>query len=117
MKCRYEYEVRAQCPVNPTDTDLYAFVIESESLIEVEKIVAFFKDRAGQTQVFLYLELPVSTPHPNPGFPQEVRGPFMHRPGDDDSAAVTFWGKRDLRDVLRKMLAELDRHYTARGHG
>ena len=35
----------------------------------------------------------------------------MHRDGDDDSAAVTFWGKRDLRKVLRKMLSALDKHY------
>jgi hypothetical protein len=52
MKCRYEYEVRAQCPVNPADTDLYAFVIESEALIEVERIVKFFAERAGAQQVF-----------------------------------------------------------------
>jgi hypothetical protein len=43
--------------------------------------------------------------------PVQVRGPFMHRPGDDDSAAVTFWGKRDLREVLKKALALLDAHY------
>lgn len=41
----------------------------------------------------------------------QLNGPFMHRPGDDDSAAVTFWGKRDLRDVLRRALALLDQHY------
>ena len=35
MKCTYEIEVRAQCPVNPADTDLYAFKIESAELIEV----------------------------------------------------------------------------------
>lgn len=52
MKNTYEVEVRAQCPVNPSDTDLYAFTIESESLIEVEKIVAFFKEHAGQKNVF-----------------------------------------------------------------
>jgi hypothetical protein len=52
MKARYELEVRAQCPVNPTDTDLYAFVIESESLIEVEKIVAFFDANAKAQRVF-----------------------------------------------------------------
>ena len=40
-----------------------------------------------------------------------IAGPFLHRPGDDDSAAVTFWGKKDLRPVLRKMLAMLDEHY------
>lgn len=52
MKNTYEYEVRAQCPVNPSDTDLYAFTIESESIVEVEKIVEFFKKEAGQKQVF-----------------------------------------------------------------
>lgn len=52
MKCRYEIEVRAQCPVNPEDTDLYQFAIESESLIEVEKITAFFKAKAGKKETF-----------------------------------------------------------------
>lgn len=52
MNCTYEVEVRAQCPVNPTDTDLYAFTIRSESLIEVEKIVAFFQAHAGKQNVF-----------------------------------------------------------------
>jgi hypothetical protein len=44
--------------------------------------------------------------------PRQVQGPFIHRPGDDDSAAVTFWGKDDLRIVLRKALAMLDEHYA-----
>lgn len=44
-----------------------------------------------------------------------LQGPFIHRPGDDDSSAVTFWGKRDLREVLRKMLAALDVHYGDAG--
>jgi hypothetical protein len=52
LQNKYEVEVRAQCPVNPADTDLYAFTIESEALIEVEKIVAFFKDKAGAQRVF-----------------------------------------------------------------
>lgn len=38
--------------MNPADTDLYAFVIESEELIEVERIVAFFKKNAGRKKVF-----------------------------------------------------------------
>ena len=42
---------------------------------------------------------------------RHVKGPFIHRPGDDDSAAVTFWGKQDLRIVLKKALAFLDAHY------
>ena len=38
----------------------------------------------------------------------------MHRPGDDDSSAVTFWGKADLYDVLKKALGLLDEHYAER---
>lgn len=52
MRNRYEIEVRAQCPVNPKDTDLYQFTIESKTLIEVEKIAAFFKANAGKKNVF-----------------------------------------------------------------
>jgi hypothetical protein len=40
----------------------------------------------------------------------------MHHPGDDDSAAVTFWGKQDLRTMLRMALERLDEHYSSRGH-
>lgn len=49
------------------------------------------------------------------GKPAQVAGPFIHHPGDDDSAAVTFWGKQDLRDVLRTALALLDAHYARVG--
>lgn len=86
--------------------------VYAEEMTDRVEIIA--KDIEGQrfTGLRFYLELPVSTPHPNPGFPQEVRGPFVHRPGDDDSAAVTFWGKRDLRTVLRKALELLDEHYA-----
>ena len=47
------------------------------------------------------------------GSTENVRGPFIHRPGDDDSAAVTFWGKRDLRRTLAKALKLLDAYYIA----
>lgn len=52
MKCQYDIEVRAQCPVNPNDTDLYQFTIESEKFIEVEKIAAFFQENAGKLETF-----------------------------------------------------------------
>ncbi len=52
MKCTYEIEVRAQCPVNPKDTDLYQFTLESEQMIEVERILAFIKEYAGRRKVF-----------------------------------------------------------------
>ncbi len=78
------------------------------------------------TGLRLYLELPVTVggtgQHrsegadvypPVNGKPAQVSGPFIHHPGDDDSSAVTFWGKRDLREVLKKALAMLDEHYGA----
>jgi len=52
MKNRYEIEVRAQCPVNPSDTDLYQFVILSSAIIEVEKITVFFAEHAGKKETF-----------------------------------------------------------------
>ena len=58
------------------------------------------------TGLRFYLYLPVT----GEGGEQH-QGPFIHRPGDDDSSAVTFWGKKDLRDVLRQALAKLDAHY------
>lgn len=68
------------------------------------------------TGLRFYLELPV-TVKTEKGATGQLRGPFLHRPGDDDSSAVTFWGKQDLRIVLRKALAELDQHYAAREEG
>lgn len=52
MLNKYEYEVKAQCPVNPEDKDRYVFCIESEGLIEVEKIIEFFAKNAGKKKVF-----------------------------------------------------------------
>ena len=68
------------------------------------------------TGLRFYLELPATLPERTDwsldGMGNNVRGPFIHRPGDDDSAAVTFWGKRDLRVVLLKALGLLDAHYV-----
>lgn len=87
-----------------------------------ERIEIISKEIEGDrfTGLRFYLELPVTIPisqdGQNCGYTQH-RGPFLHRPGDDDSSAVTFWGKRDLRDMLRKALALLDQHYIERGNG
>ena len=59
------------------------------------------------TGLRFYLYLPVTTPEGG-----QFAGPFVHRDGDDDSAAVTFWGKNALRDCLRDALAKLDEHYA-----
>lgn len=55
------------------------------------------------TGVRFYLELPATVDGKN------YQGPFLHHVGDDDSAAVTFWGKHRLRQVLVLALAELDK--------
>jgi hypothetical protein len=69
------------------------------------------------TGLRFYLELPVTIPTGAGNGLVVHRGPFMHRPDDDDSAAVTFWGKRDLRETLRIALARLDVHYAAANDG
>lgn len=58
----------------------------------------------GFTGIRFYLELP-ATVHG-----QEFKGPFIHHPGDDDSSAVTFWGKLQLRYMLQKAIQLLDEY-------
>ena len=72
-----------------------------------DRVEIIGKEIEGQqfTGLRIYLELPVTIPS------GQLSGPFIHHPGDDDSAAVTFWGKRDLRPLLKKALALLDEHY------
>lgn len=83
-----------------------------------DRIEIISKEIEGQTFTGLrfYLELPVTMIGENQVLSQ-VKGPFIHHPGDDDSAAVTFWGKRDLRAVLRSALNLLDRHYVEQQRG
>jgi hypothetical protein len=63
------------------------------------------------TGVRFYLELPVTMGDPPS---RQVRGPFMHRPGDDDSSAVTFWSRRDLRGLLARAIELIDAHHAAK---
>ena len=99
--------------------------VYAEEMTDRIEIIGKTIDGHEFTGLRFYLELPVTVGGdgrhrsdepvfpPINGKPAQVSGPFMHRPGDDDSAAVTFWGKRDLREVLRKALAMLDAHYDA----
>jgi hypothetical protein len=84
--------------------------VYAEEMTDRVEIITKHTHDGAFTGLRFYLELPISIPGPG-GTSLSHRGPFIHRPGDDDSAAVTFWGKRDLRTLLRKALAELDRHY------
>ncbi len=89
--------------------------VYSEEMTDRVEIIAKEIDGRAYTGLRFYLELPATIPHEHGGT-VTVHGPFMHRPGDDDSAAVTFWGKQDMRMLLRKALALLDAHYEKDGH-
>ncbi len=65
------------------------------------------------TGIRFYLELPVALSTPpaklggEPGV-THISGPFVHKPGDDDSAAVTFWGKRAFKAAMIRALQLID---------
>ena len=96
--------------------------VYSEEMTDRIEIV----EKNGFTGLRIYLELPATTVPDRlaGGFrrkatikdPEDTlhhtQGPFIHHTGDDDSAAVTFWGKRDLLAVLKKAVAELEDHYA-----
>lgn len=84
--------------------------IYAEEMPEEPRLEIIEKEIDGHkfTALRIYLELPATVDG------KQYQGPFMHRPGDDDSAAVTFWGKRDLRVTLRKALKLLDAHYAGK---
>lgn len=91
--------------------------VYAEEMTERLEVISKTIDGHAFTGLRFYLELPATIPNPDRDSASptaNVQGPFMHRPGDDDSAAVTFWGKRDLRKVLRIALEKLSGHYEAR---
>lgn len=84
--------------------------IYAEEMTDRVEIISKEIDGHEFKAVRFYLELPVT--ETVAGVHHQIKGPFIHRPGDDDSAAVTFWGKKDLRPLLRQALALLDEHYA-----
>lgn len=83
--------------------------VYAEELTDRVEIVS--KEIEGEvfTGVRFYLYLPVTVDG------KQHQGPFVHRPGDDDSSAVTFWGKRKLREALQRALDLLDEPPAPRG--
>jgi hypothetical protein len=92
--------------------------IYAEELTNRVELITKTIDGREYVAVRFYMELPCTVPNRDDFARQvptvNVRGPFMHRPGDDDSAAVTFWGKRDLREILLKAVDLIDGHYADR---
>ena len=84
--------------------------VYAEEMTEHMEIVEKEVDGIVFTGLRFYLHLPTTLP--NGG---EIKGPFIHREGDDDSSAVTFWGKRDMRGLMAKGLDMLNKHYNERG--
>jgi hypothetical protein len=72
---------------------------------KIEKVV----DGIPYYGIRLYLYMPVTNVLGS-NIGREVRGPFIHRDGDDDSSAITFWStsKQALRNALGAMMVELD---------
>ena len=81
--------------------------VYAEEMTDKVEIVEKVADGNRFTGLRFYLELPVTLGS------AQAQGPFIHRPGDDDSSAVTFWGKQDLRKMLRTALRKLDAYYDA----
>lgn len=79
--------------------------IYAEEMTHRVEIISKEIDGQEFTGCRFYLHLPATVGG------KQYQGPFIHRPGDDDSSAVTFWGKKDLREVLKRAIAELDKHY------
>jgi hypothetical protein len=77
--------------------------VYAEEMTDRIEIISKEIDGRTFTELRFYMELPATIREDEPGKTRRV--------GDDDSATVTFWGKRDLRGVLRKALAMLDVHY------
>lgn len=85
--------------------------IYAEEMTDRIELIEKEVDGTKFTAVRFYLELPVTVPNAQGTGVALYKGPFQHKSGDDDSAAVTFWGKKDFRHVLQKALDILDQHY------
>ena len=98
--------------------------IYAEEMTDRIEIIEKEIDGAKFEAVRFYLYLPTSfyvsptgTSHPvmSGQIPHgELKGPFIHREGDDDSAAVTFWSRGKLREILQKAIELLDAHHAAK---
>ena len=84
--------------------------IYAEEMTDRVEVVEKSIDGVTFTGLRFYLELPATVDG------KQYQGPFMHRTGDDDSAAVTFWSKSDTRELLRKSLKVLDEHFTSKAN-
>lgn len=98
--------------------------IYAEEMTNEVEIISKELEGGTYTAVRFYLHLPVTYQsyakdmcgdNIGNGETRQMKGPFIHHPGDDDSSAVTFWGKKDLRALLVKAIEKLDEHHASKG--
>lgn len=97
--------------------------VYAEEMTDRVEIVSKVIDGVEYTGIRFYLYLPVTRYNDEYGTTEQIKGPFEHRFGvtgdgkpviDDDSSAITFWGKKDLRVMLQKAMTVLDDHLILR---
>lgn len=81
--------------------------IYAEEITPQVEIIEKTNEEGTFTGLRFWLYLPVTLPNG-----EQAQGPFMHRPDDDDSSAVTFWGKRAMIPVLERAVELLKAHYA-----
>lgn len=86
--------------------------VYAEEITDRVEIVTKEIDGKTYTGIRFYLELPATDQ-----YGVQHRGPFMHHPGDDDSSAITFWGKTDIRKAFAKAIDLIDERYRSRRGG
>lgn len=87
--------------------------IYAEEMSGNVELVTNTADGQDFTGLRFWLYLPVTVGKDGPvSEGTQVQGPFIHGPGDDDSGAVTFWGKKELRTMLTRGLQLLDQHHA-----
>ena len=82
--------------------------VYAEELPENGSIEVIRKEINGH--VFTGLRIPLYLPVTLPSG-EQVRGKFMHHEDDDDSSAITIWGKKDLRVLMTEIMEKLDEYY------
>jgi hypothetical protein len=88
--------------------------IYAEELTDRIEVISKTIDGVTFIGIRFYLYMPV-TMDLQGGTRFEAKGPFIHREGDDDSSAVTFWGKPgvSVRNLMVQAITTFDADIAA----
>ncbi len=84
--------------------ELMRINVYAEELTDRIEVVTATVDGVKFTGVRFYLYLPVTVMVNAEGVPINERGPFLTQPVDDNSGAITLWGKpgQDISAIFEK---------------